>query len=125
MELPALADGWLHGGGPGPASTLRLGVTLRLCPTPACLLEPRVSESALAFASRAGRAQVDDDGGIPTSVDFDAEELEDAKWFDKAFVAERLKAQGDSDEPPVAGDFHVPSRISLARTLFEAWLAEE
>ena len=58
-------------------------------------------------------------------VFFDAEELEDAKWFDKAFVAERLKAQGDSDEPPVAGDFHVPSRISLARTLFEAWLAEE
>ena len=69
--------------------------------------------------------EVGDDGGIPTSVDFDAEELEDAKWFDKAFVAERIAAQGESDEPPVPGEFHVPSRISLARTLFEAWLAEE
>ena len=35
-----------------------------------------------------------------------------------------LAAQGDSDEPPQPGDFHVPSRISLARTLFESWLAE-
>ena len=68
--------------------------------------------------------EVDEDGGIPTSVDFDAEELEDAKWFDKAFVAQSLAAQGDSDAPPTPGDFHVPSRISLARTLFESWLAE-
>jgi NAD+ diphosphatase len=69
--------------------------------------------------------EVDDDGGIPTSVDFDAEELEDAKWFDKAFVAQKIAGQGDSDEPPLPGDFHVPSRISLARTLFETWIAEE
>ena len=68
--------------------------------------------------------EVDDDGGLPTSVDFDAEELEDAKWFDKDFVARSIAAQGDSDEPPQPGDFHVPSRISLARTLFESWLAE-
>ena len=68
--------------------------------------------------------EVDGDGGIPTSVDFDAEELEDAKWFDKGFVAQSLAAQGDSDAPRQPGDFHVPSRISLARTLFDSWLAE-
>lgn len=68
--------------------------------------------------------EVDEDGGVPTSVDFDAEELEDAKWFDKAFVRRSLEAQGESDAPPAAGDFHVPSRISLARTLLESWLDE-
>ena len=45
--------------------------------------------------------------------------------FDKAFVRRMLQAQGDSDAPPTAGDFHVPSRISLARTLLESWLEEE
>ena len=52
------------------------------------------------------------------------EELEDVQWFDKAFVREQLAAQGDSDAPPVPGGFHVPSRISLARTIIEKWLEE-
>ena len=58
------------------------------------------------------------------SLNFDEEELDDAKWFDKAFVRRSLEAHGESDAPPAAGDFHVPSRISLARTLLESWLDE-
>ena len=29
------------------------------------------------------------------------------------------------DGPAIEGGFHVPSQVSLARTLIEAWLAEE
>ena len=66
-------------------------------------LEPSGSRALLILRSSSGvgrvgfTVEVDEDGGIPRSVDFDAEELEDAKWFDKAFVAQSLKAQGDSD----------------------------
>jgi len=58
-------------------------------------------------------------------LDFDVSELDDARWFSKDMVRARIALQGDADEPPVPGDFHVPSRISLARTLIERWLAED
>ena len=41
-----------------------------------------------------------------------------------AFARLFSEALGIRLGPSVAGDFHVPSRISLARTLFESWLAE-
>ena len=52
------------------------------------------------------------------------DELADAKWFEREYLKEALLRQGDSDEPPEPGAMHVPSRISLARTLIDAWLAE-
>ena len=54
----------------------------------------------------------------------DEEELDGAAWFEREYVREQLELQGDSDAPPGPGAFHVPSRISLARTLIDAWLAE-
>jgi NAD+ diphosphatase len=54
----------------------------------------------------------------------DETELDGADWFERDFVREQLSLQGDSDAPPSEGDFHVPSRISLARTLIESWLQE-
>lgn len=55
----------------------------------------------------------------------DEAELQDAQWFDKEYVRAELARQGDSDSPAEAGGFHVPSRISLARTIIETWLNEE
>ena len=58
-------------------------------------------------------------------LDVDEAELEDARWFEKAYVREQLALQGDSDAPLEPGGFHVPSSISLARNILEAWLGED
>ena len=54
----------------------------------------------------------------------DANELEDAKWFDKEFVRQALTEEREAgkDGPAEEGGFHVPSRVSLARTLIQNWL---
>ena len=56
----------------------------------------------------------------------DEDELEDARWFSKEYVREQLGLEREAgrDGPAVEGGFHVPSRVSLARTLIESWLAE-
>ena len=54
----------------------------------------------------------------------DKAELEDAQWFSREYVRSELAKQGDSDSPAEDGGFHVPSRISLARTIIESWLDE-
>ena len=53
------------------------------------------------------------------------EELEDVKWFDKEFVRAALTREREAgkDGPAEEGDFYVPSKVSLARTLVEHWLA--
>ena len=56
-----------------------------------------------------------------TALEVDESELEDARWFSRAHVLEHLARQGDSDAPATPGEFHVPSGISLARKLIEAW----
>ncbi|KAL1530567.1 hypothetical protein AB1Y20_001468 [Prymnesium parvum] len=58
-------------------------------------------------------------------LDVDLHELDAAGWFHFEFMLEKIKQQGDLDVPPEEGAFHVPSRISLARTLIDAWLAEK
>ena len=57
-------------------------------------------------------------------LDVDENELEDAQWFDKEYVRRELARQGESDAPAEPGGFHVPSSISLARTIIESWLSE-
>jgi NAD+ diphosphatase len=59
------------------------------------------------------------------SLSVDPAELEDAQWFDKEYVRAELARQGNSDSPALPGGFHVPSRISLARTIIESWLEEQ
>ena len=56
----------------------------------------------------------------------DMEELEDARWFEKPFVREQLAKEraAGRDGPEEEGGFHVPSQVSLARTLVEHWLQE-
>ncbi len=54
----------------------------------------------------------------------DEAELEDAQWFDREFVRAELAKQGDLDTPAEPGGFHVPSSISLARTIIERWLED-
>ena len=49
------------------------------------------------------------------------EELEDARWFSKDFVREALRTESEGE---LDKRFHVPSSVSLARTLIESWLAE-
>ena len=66
-------------------------------------------------------------GDTDATLSVDANELEDARWFDKAYVREQMaleRATGQ-DGPATEGGFHVPSKVSLARTIIEAWLAEE
>ena len=43
-----------------------------------------------------------------------------------AFVRESLAAEREAgrDGPATPGGFHVPSKVSLARTLIEQWLQE-
>jgi len=53
------------------------------------------------------------------------DELDGAGWFDREYVRSQLALQGESDAPPEQGAFHVPSRISLARTLIDTWLDEK
>ena len=55
----------------------------------------------------------------------DENELEDAQWFDKEYVRRQVELQGEEDAPATPGDFHVPSRVSLARTLIDTWLDED
>ena len=55
-----------------------------------------------------------------TALEVDESELEDALVLG-AHVLEHLARQGDSDAPATPGEFHVPSGISLARKLIEAW----
>ena len=54
----------------------------------------------------------------------DENELEDAAWFEADYVREMVAKQGAFDSPEEPGGFHVPSRVSLARTLIEFWLNE-
>ena len=54
----------------------------------------------------------------------DEDELEDAQWFEREFVRGALARQGDLDKPAEPGAFHVPSSISLARTIIERWLED-
>lgn len=65
------------------------------------------------------------DGAAEVKVD--ENELEDAQWFDKDFVREQLSLERESgkDGPATEGGFHVPSKVSLARSLIEHWLEEE
>ena len=58
----------------------------------------------------------------PLTVDHD--ELEDAQWYTKDYVREQLQCEREAglDGPAEAGGFHVPSKVSLARTLVEHWL---
>ena len=67
------------------------------------------------------QAVVDDAAPLKRQED----ELQGLAWFDKEFVRRQLELQGDEDAPATPGDFHVPSRVSLARTLIDAWLDEK
>ena len=64
--------------------------------------------------------------GDPT-LTVDEKELEDARWFDKDYVREQLAAErvAGLDGPATPGGFHVPSKVSLARTLVEHWLGDD
>jgi len=64
--------------------------------------------------------------GADAALAVDEDELEDARWFSKEYVREQLGLEREAgrDGPAVEGGFHVPSRVSLARTLIESWLAE-
>ena len=56
-----------------------------------------------------------------TSLAVDEDELADAAWFERDFIAERVHRNG----PVSAKDtFHVPTRVSLANTLITQWLDE-
>lgn len=57
-----------------------------------------------------------------TSVTVDHEELQDAAWFEAAEVRASLAASDASGG--AAGAFHVPSRVSLGRTVIDTWLRE-
>ena len=59
-----------------------------------------------------------------TDLVVDHDELEDAQWFDKAYVREQMAMEREAgkDGPAVEGGFHVPSKVSLARVLVENWL---
>ena len=51
----------------------------------------------------------------------DENELADAQWFHRDFVAERFSRDGPVSE---SDTFHVPSRVSLAHCLIGRWLQE-
>ena len=65
-------------------------------------------------------------GAEAAPLQVDEAELQDAQWFDRAFVKESLAAEraAGQDGPATPGGFHVPSKVSLARTLIEQWLQE-
>ena len=65
-------------------------------------------------------------GAEPAPLRVDEAELQDAQWFERAFVRESLAAEREAgrDGPATPGGFHVPSKVSLARTLIEQWLQE-
>ena len=65
-------------------------------------------------------------GAEVAPLQVDEAELQDAQWFDLAFVRESLAAEraAGQDGPAMPGGFHVPSKVSLARTLIEQWLQE-
>ena len=65
-------------------------------------------------------------GAEAAPLQVDEAELQDAQWFDRAFVGESVAAEGAAgpDGPATPGGFHVPSKVSLARTLIEQWLQE-
>ncbi|CAE8667495.1 unnamed protein product, partial [Polarella glacialis] len=54
-----------------------------------------------------------------TSVTVDEDELQDVRWFEAKEV--RASLEGN---PEAEGGFHVPSKVSLARTLIQTWLDE-
>jgi len=60
------------------------------------------------------------DDAIPLARQED--ELAGLAWFDRDYVRKQVALQGDDDAPATPGDFHVPSRVSLARTLLDGWL---
>ena len=66
-------------------------------------------------------AVVDDAAPLQRQED----ELQGLAWFDKEYVRRQVELQGDEDAPATPGDFHVPSRVSLARTLIDAWLDDD
>ena len=58
---------------------------------------------------------------VDAVVSVDENELEDAAWFDKEFVRDALEQEKAGVENV---DFHVPSHVSLARSLVDSWLSE-
>ena len=55
------------------------------------------------------------------SINLDADELEDVRWFDRAVVQEVMDGQTPDGTSP---SLNVPSRASLANTLMQTWLRD-
>ena len=56
--------------------------------------------------------------GLTRKITLDEDELEDADWFDKAYLREILASGGSAS-------FKIPPKIALARYLLDGWLQEE
>lgn len=66
-------------------------------------------------------------GTLPT-VDFDANEMEDVRWFSREYVASRLDGGSsalDFEPTKREAEFHIPGKASLARLLISNWALEE
>ncbi|VAX07247.1 NADH pyrophosphatase, decaps 5'-NAD modified RNA [hydrothermal vent metagenome] len=55
---------------------------------------------------------------LSMKINLDTDELEDADWFDKAYLQDVFESGGSPS-------FKIPPRIALARYLLDAWLQEE
>jgi len=65
------------------------------------------------FAEAAARNL--DGRGLP-AIDFDADELEDVRWFAKPYVQQQLREGGGCP-----GEFCIPRRASLANRIIRLW----
>jgi len=59
-------------------------------------------------------------GGLPV-INFDEKELEDARWFSREFIVQKIAPDRAGTEAVLDTEFNIPGPSSLAKRLIENW----
>jgi NAD+ diphosphatase len=59
---------------------------------------------------------------VSTEIDFNADELADARWFDRDEVRELMAVRDRTESTRLGGALHLPRPVSIARRLISEWI---
>jgi NAD+ diphosphatase len=59
---------------------------------------------------------------VSTEIDFNTDELADARWFDRDEVRELMAVRDRTESTRLGGALHLPRPVSIARRLISEWI---
>jgi NAD+ diphosphatase len=59
---------------------------------------------------------------VTTEIDFNTDELADARWFDRDEVRELMAVRDRTESERLGGALHLPRPVSIARRLISEWI---